>query len=73
MAQALYSVNCIHKTRPMLSKSYSISQIFARQKEEKKAKSLSRQDWIKADRVVMMLLFIAVIVGAVLFSYTQMS
>ncbi|EDM37261.1 hypothetical protein PBAL39_08966 [Pedobacter sp. BAL39] len=57
----------------MLSKSYSISQIFARQKEEKKAKSLSRQDWIKADRVVMMLLFIAVIVGAVLFSYTQMS
>lgn len=52
----------------MLIKSFTVLQAFARQKEETKTKPLTRKDWINADRVVMVILFVAVIVGAVLFS-----
>lgn len=52
----------------MLSKSYSILQVFARQKEEKKERALTKNEWIKIDRMVIILLFAAVIAGAILFS-----
>lgn len=52
----------------MLSKSYSIFHAFARQKEEKASAPLTRQQWINADRIVMILLFVSVIIGAIIFS-----
>lgn len=46
-----------------------IAQIFARQKEEEKAaRPLTRKDWINADRIVMVILFASVIIGAIVFS-----
>ena len=52
----------------MLIKLHSFAPTFARQKAEKVAKPLTRQDWIYADRIVITILFAAVIVGAILFS-----
>ena len=52
----------------MLIKLNPIVQIFARQKEEKAARSLTKKDWIKADRIIMVILFVSVIVGAIIFS-----
>ncbi|SHF69929.1 hypothetical protein [Pedobacter caeni] len=52
----------------MLSKSYSILQIFARQKEDKKERALTKSEWIKVDRVVIIILLAAVVIGAILFS-----
>jgi len=52
----------------MLIKSPSIFHAFARQKEETQSKPLSRQQWIIADRIVMMILFLMVVAGAVVFS-----
>ncbi|MES2829519.1 MAG: hypothetical protein V4687_15265 [Bacteroidota bacterium] len=52
----------------MLIKSPSLLHVFARQKEEVEAKPLSRDQWVQADRIVMAILFIAVIFGAILFS-----
>ncbi|MDR6784125.1 hypothetical protein [Pedobacter africanus] len=45
-----------------------ILQVFARQKEEKKERQLDRKDWINADRIVMIILFLSVIIGAIVFS-----
>ncbi|ACU02690.1 MULTISPECIES: hypothetical protein [Pedobacter] len=52
----------------MLIKLHSILQVFARQKEEKKEKPLSRKDWINVDRMVMIALLLSVIIGAIIFS-----
>jgi ABC-type Na+ efflux pump permease subunit len=52
----------------MLIKSPTISQVFARHKEEKQTKPLSRQQWIVADRIVMAILFLMVLTGAIFFA-----
>ncbi|MBE9599100.1 hypothetical protein [Pedobacter sp. MC2016-24] len=52
----------------MLMKLSSISPTFARQKAEKVERPLTRQEWIKADRIVIALLFAATIVAAIIFS-----
>jgi hypothetical protein len=43
-------------------------QAFARQREAIEPKELTRKQWINADRIVMVILFIAVIAGAIIFS-----
>ena len=58
----------IHQvTRPMITK-LSLLQAFARQKEAVEQKELTRKQWINADRIVMIALFLSVIIGAVIFS-----
>lgn len=52
----------------MLIKLNPILQVFARQKEEKKERPLSRKEWINADRIVMLVLVVGVIIGAIIFS-----
>ncbi|WP_316813654.1 hypothetical protein [Pedobacter heparinus] len=52
----------------MLIKLSPILQVFARQKEEKKERPLTRKEWINLDRIVMITLVIAVIAGAIIFS-----
>jgi len=55
----------------MLFKLNYLFPTFARQRVEKKVStktSLSHEDWIKIDRIVMALLFLLAIVGAVVFS-----
>ncbi|MFP5080477.1 hypothetical protein [Pedobacter sp. JCM 36344] len=51
----------------MFIKSPTIFQAFARQKEETATKALSRNQWIMADRIVVIALFAMVIVGAFVF------
>jgi len=53
---------------PMLIKLHPITQIFARQKEEVQPKELTKQQRIVYDRIVIMMIFLAVIVAAALFS-----
>lgn len=53
---------------PMLIKSPSILQAFARQKEEVTPRELSRKQWIMADRVVVIALFMMVIIGSLVFA-----
>jgi hypothetical protein len=53
---------------PMLIKSPTILQVFARQKEEVETKALSRNQWIMADRIVIIALFMMVIVGSLVFA-----
>ncbi len=53
--------------RPMIIK-LPLLQAFARQKEEIEQKQISQKQWINADRIVMLVLFLSVIVGAILFS-----
>ncbi|WP_165500354.1 hypothetical protein [Pedobacter psychroterrae] len=43
-------------------------QAFARQKEEIEQKELTQKQWINADRIVMLILFLSVIIGAIIFS-----
>ncbi len=43
-------------------------QAFARQKAEIEQKELTQKQWINADRIVMLILFLSVIVGAIIFS-----
>lgn len=52
----------------MLIKSLTVLQAFARQKEEVKHKAITRTQWINADRVVMIVIFLSVIIGAIVFS-----
>jgi len=52
----------------MLMKLNSFAPTFARQKVEKVEKPLTRQDWIIADRIVIVLLFLATIIAAIIFS-----
>jgi hypothetical protein len=52
----------------MLIKLNPILQVFARQKEEKKERPLSRKEWINVDRIVMIALILSVIIGAIIFS-----
>ena len=52
----------------MIIKIQSILFPYARQKEDKKPVQLAKKDRVYADRVVMILLFIVIIVAAVIFS-----
>ncbi|WGQ08236.1 hypothetical protein QG516_17000 [Pedobacter gandavensis] len=52
----------------MLSKSFSIFHVFARQKKEKTEKALTQREWINADRIVLIFLLLATIIGAIVFS-----
>jgi len=52
----------------MLTKTYSLFNIFARRKEEAPPKELTRKQWIAGDRIIMILLFLSVIIGAIIFS-----
>ena len=52
----------------MLIKLGPISQIYARHKEERIEKALTRQQWIIADRIIMAIILFSVIVAAVAFS-----
>lgn len=52
----------------MLIKLNPILQVFARRKEEKAERPLSRKEWINADRIVMIILILSVIVCAIIFS-----
>jgi hypothetical protein len=65
-----YGLYCTIHLRhlPMLIKSPTIFQVFARQKEEVEAKALSRKQWIMADRIVVIAMFMMVIVGAIVFA-----
>lgn len=69
MAHSLLNSRCIYPIPPpMLIKLNPILQIFARQKEEKAEKRLTRKDWINVDRIVMIMLIVGVIIGAIIFS-----
>lgn len=64
----------------MLVKLYPFLQAFARRREEsvkiaerteiaeKKEKQISHQEWINADRIVMLALILGVIIAAIIFS-----
>ncbi|WP_316816387.1 hypothetical protein [Pedobacter nyackensis] len=52
----------------MLIKLNPFLHVFARRKEEKAERPLSRKEWINVDRIVMIILILAVIIGAVIFS-----
>jgi hypothetical protein len=53
---------------PMLIKSPSVFQAFARQKEEVTPRELTRKQWIMADRIVIIALFMMVIIGSLVFA-----
>ncbi|WP_316746324.1 hypothetical protein [Pedobacter gandavensis] len=52
----------------MLSKSFSIFHVFARQNKEKTSRVLTKKEWVNADRIVLLFLLLATIVGAIIFS-----
>lgn len=64
----------------MLVKLYPIFQVFARRKEdgagvaesmehtERTERPITRKEWINADRVVMLILILGVIIAAIIFS-----
>jgi hypothetical protein len=52
----------------MLIKSPTILQAFARQKEDTQATALTRKQWIMADRIVVIALFMMVIIGSIVFA-----
>ncbi len=52
----------------MLIKLSPIFQSYARHKEERIEKALTRKQWIMADRILMALIFASVIIAAVIFS-----
>lgn len=52
----------------MLVKLNPILHVFARRKEERAERPLTRKEWINVDRIVMIILIVGVIVGAVIFS-----
>ena len=52
----------------MLIKLNPVFSTYARHGEEKVEKALSRKQWIYADRLVMLIMFLAVITGAIVFS-----
>jgi thymidylate kinase len=52
----------------MLIKLSPIFHPYARHKEEKIEKALTRQQWIIADRIIMAIMLLSVIVAAVAFS-----
>jgi hypothetical protein len=63
-----FRYNYLIISAPMLIKLSPILQVFARQREEKKEQPLTRKEWINADRIVMAILIISVIIGAIIFS-----
>ncbi|AMQ00582.1 hypothetical protein AY601_3720 [Pedobacter cryoconitis] len=52
----------------MLIKLNLITHAFARSEREKQEKALTQQQWVTVDRIVMLILFLGVIAGAIIFS-----
>ena len=52
----------------MLIKLNPVFPTYARHRAEKIEKALTKQQWIYVDRVVMLIMFLAVISGAIVFS-----
>ncbi len=52
----------------MLIKLNLVFPTYARQRAEKIEKSLTKQQWIYADRLLMLIMFLSVITGAIVFS-----
>jgi len=52
----------------MLIKLNLITHAFARSEREKQEKALTQQQWVTLDRIVMLILFLGVIAGAIIFS-----
>jgi len=52
----------------MIIKLNPIVQVFSRRRDLGATEQLTRKDWVNADRIVMLILFIGVIIGAVVFS-----
>ncbi|GGC73457.1 hypothetical protein GCM10011387_28800 [Pedobacter quisquiliarum] len=52
----------------MLIKLNPVFPSYARHREEKIEQALSKQQWIFADRIVMLIMLLAVITGAIVFS-----
>jgi len=62
------STSTYQKQQPMLVKLGPIFHTYARHKEERIEKALTRQQWIIADRIIMAIILFSVIVAAVAFS-----
>ncbi|MET4139024.1 hypothetical protein [Pedobacter sp. UYP1] len=52
----------------MLIKLNLITHAFARSEREKQEKALTQKQWVTLDRIVMLILFLGVIAGAIIFS-----
>jgi len=52
----------------MLTKTFSLINVFLRRKEETAPRELTRKQWITADRIVIIILFASAIIGAIIFS-----
>lgn len=52
----------------MLIKLNLITQAFARSEREKQEKAVTQNQWVTLDRIVMLLLFLGVIAGSIIFS-----
>ncbi|MBB6500242.1 hypothetical protein HDF25_002390 [Pedobacter cryoconitis] len=52
----------------MLIKLNLISPTFARQERVRQEKALTQKQWITIDRIVMIIMFLGVIAGAIIFS-----
>jgi hypothetical protein len=68
LAHTLHWQKYIYNHLPMLIKLNPIFPAYARHREKKIEKALTRQQWIYADRVIMLLMFLTVITGAIVFS-----
>ncbi len=68
LAHTLYRKKYIFNHLPMLIKLSPVFSTYARHREAKVEKALSRKQWIFADRLVMLIMFLAVITGAIVFS-----
>jgi len=52
----------------MLIKLNLLTQTFARSERVRQEKAITQKQWVNIDRVVMILLFLGVIAGAIIFS-----
>ena len=68
LAHSLYRDKYIFNHLPMLIKLNPVFPTYARHSEEKIEKALTKRQWIYADRIVMLVMFLAVISGAIVFS-----
>lgn len=56
------------KYSDMLIKLNLLTQTFARSERVRQEKAITQKQWVNIDRVVMILLFLGVIAGAIIFS-----
>jgi hypothetical protein len=52
----------------MLIKLNLLTQTFARPERVRQEKAITQKEWVNIDRVVMILMFLSVIAGAIIFS-----